>query len=96
MSPQTNPESRHSPPDASAPPNALPARENPDRPFLVFAAFSALAFISFGSASWCGAPALAPSVLKLPPFGQSFLAAAPVAVVALVIYFAAFGLKNRF
>lgn|GEM_PF-2347543 len=82
MLPQTNPESRHSPPDPSTPPNVPPARENPDRPFLAFAAFSALALITLGSASWYGAPAL--------PF-----AAAPVAVVALVLYFAAVRLKSR-
>lgn len=82
MSPQTNPESRHSPPGPSALPNVLPARENPDRPFLVFAAFSALAFITLGSTSWYGASALP-------------LAAAPVAVVALALYFAAVRLKNR-
>lgn len=82
MSPRTNPESRYSLMGPSAPPNSLPARENPDRPILAFAAFSALAFMTFGSASWYGAPALP-------------LATAPAAVVAPVLYFAVVRLKNR-
>nr|WP_303715556.1 hypothetical protein [Methanoculleus marisnigri] len=48
----------------------------------MFAAFSALAFITLGSTSWYGASALP-------------LAAAPAAVVALALYFAAVRLKNR-
>jgi len=82
MSPQTNPESRHSLIGPSTPQTILPARENPDRPIVAFAAFSALAFMTFGSASWYGASALP-------------LAAVPVAVVVLVLYVAVVRLKNR-
>lgn len=82
MPSQTVPALQHPSAEPSDPSNVLLARRNPGRPVLAFAAFSVLAFATAGSVSWYGASALS-------------LAAAPVAVIVLALYFTSVWLKSE-